>query len=176
MSQAAAERLLENRATVLIVSLLTIVLFALGNLPWQLGDYDQAKQAFTSWQLVTASRSLYQTTPNGKVATKAPLVAWTSALLYKVTRWWEFAWRAPSFAAAVAIAAILWRRAGVISGALGGLIALAAFSLNLLIPRLATLLRTDMPLALVTFLIVLGVWVRVIRADRSSANMPSPRR
>lgn len=165
-----AARLLENSATLMIVSVLTIMLFAAGNLPWQLEDYDQAKQAFTSWQIVTAPHLLYQQTPSGKVATKPPLVAWISAFLYRVTRSWEIAWRAPSFAAALALGTLLWRRAAVIAGAAGGLIALAAFSLNLLTPRLATLVRTDMPLALVTFLIALLFFDKIRRAQRWQAR------
>ena len=38
-----------------------------------------------------------------------------------------------------------------------------AFGLNLLTPRLATLVRTDMPLALVIFLIGLLIWKKIQR-------------
>ena len=48
---------------------------------------------------------LYQHTPNESVATKPPLVGWVSAALFEVTRWWEGAWRIPSFAAGVVL---LW--------------------------------------------------------------------
>src|SRR5207244_749091 len=44
-------------------------------------------------------------------------------------------------------------------------IAVGAFGLNLLSPRLATLVRTDMPLALVIFLIGLLIWQRVRHED-----------
>ena len=40
--------LLEDRRTLLVVAALIAVLFGIANLPWQLDDYDQAKQAFTS--------------------------------------------------------------------------------------------------------------------------------
>src|SRR4029077_15047909 len=40
-----------------------------------------------------------------------------------------------------------------------------AFGLNLLSPRMATLVRTDMPLAFVIFLIGLLIWQRVGRGD-----------
>jgi 4-amino-4-deoxy-L-arabinose transferase-like glycosyltransferase len=162
MNEAGAEGLLENHKTLWFVSLLTIALFLFVNLPWQLEDYDQAKQAFSSWQVVKSGRWLYQETPGGKVATKPPLVGWISALLYEVTRSWEIAWRLPSLAAAGAIVWLLWRRTAVF-GRAAALIALAAFSLNLLTPRLATLVRTDMPLALVTFLIAL-LFFQQIRA------------
>ena len=48
----------------LIVSFLTVSLFAISNLPWTLDDYDQAKQAFVSYQMIDQQRWLYQTTPH----------------------------------------------------------------------------------------------------------------
>jgi hypothetical protein len=45
------------------------------------------------------------------------------------------------------------------------LIALSAFGLNLLSPRLATLVRTDMPLALVIFLIGFLVWWKIQKRE-----------
>ncbi len=155
MTEGRALDLVRGRATVLIVSLLTIALVTLANLPWQLEDYDQAKQAFTSWEMVKAGRLFYQETPIGKVATKPPLVGWVSALLYEATRSWDIAWRLPSVLAALALAWLLWRRASALFGAVAGVMALAAFSFNLLTPRLASLVRTDMPLALVLFAIAL---------------------
>ncbi|MDQ3117522.1 MAG: hypothetical protein M3Q86_13095, partial [Verrucomicrobiota bacterium] len=50
-------------------------------------------------------------------------------------------------------------------GVAGGLIAFSALGLNLLSPRLATLVRTDMPLALVTFLIGAQIWAKIRRAE-----------
>ena len=46
-------------------------------------------------------------------------------------------------------------------GSIAGLVAVSAFGLNLLSPRLATLVRTDMPLALVVFLIGLLIWRKI---------------
>ncbi|MBV9009987.1 MAG: glycosyltransferase family 39 protein [Verrucomicrobia bacterium] len=155
MSRAPAPPLLEKQTVLWLVSVLTIVLFAVANVPWQLDDYDQAKEAFTSWQVVKSGRIFYQGTPAGKVATKPPLLAWISAAIYECTRSWDLAWRVPSFLAALALALLLFRRANKYYGVLGGLIALGAFVFNLLTPRLATLVRTDMPLAFVTFLIAL---------------------
>ncbi len=152
---SAVGSLLERPTTLWVVSLLTIALLCLGNLPWQLDDYDQAKQAFSSWQIVKSRRFLYQETPNGKVATKPPLLGLVSAVLYKTTQSWNVAWRLPPLAAALVLAWMLWRRGSVLFGPLAGLIALCAFSFNLLTARLATLVRTDMPLALVTFAIAL---------------------
>src|SRR5881296_3877124 len=153
--------LLEDRRTLWFVAGLTVLLFAVANLPWQLDDYDQAKQAFTSFQMIKEGRWFYQQTPHEHVATKPPLVGWISAGLFAVTRSWDTAWRLPSFLAAIAIAMLLFRAATSAYGTIPGLIALGAFGLNLLSPRLATLVRTDMPLALVIFLIGLLIWQKI---------------
>src|SRR5437764_3866068 len=153
--------LFESRHTVWIIAAVIILLFAIGNLPWQLDDYDQAKQAFTSFQMVKEGRWLYQETPHEHVATKPPLVGWISAAIFAVTRSWDVAWRLPSFLAAVALALILFRAAESAYGRTASLIALSAFGLNLLSPRLATLVRTDMPLAFLIFLIGLLIWQKI---------------
>src|SRR5262245_19395089 len=155
------ERLLGDRRTLWVVAALIMVLFAVANLPWQLDDYDQAKQAFTSFEMVKEGHWLYQHTPHERVATKPPLVGWISAALFAVTRSWEIAWRLPSLVAALALAMMLFRAANGAYGSIAALIALGAFGLNLLSPRLATLVRTDMPLALVIFLIGLLIWEKI---------------
>jgi 4-amino-4-deoxy-L-arabinose transferase-like glycosyltransferase len=164
MSQIASVQTGQNRRMLLIVSILTVCFFLISNLPWTLDDYDQAKQAFVSFQMVGQQRWLYQTTPDegmgargGRhsshhINSKPPAVAWVSAALYQITRSWDFAWRFPSFVAAIALAVLVFRGARTL-GDLPALCALAAFGLNLLSVRLATLVRTDMPLALVTFAI-----------------------
>ena len=157
--------LLEDRRTLWVVAALIVVLFAIANLPWQLDDYDQAKQAFTSFEMVKDGPWLYQHTPRERVATKPPLVGWISAALFVVTRSWEIAWRLPSLVAALALALVLFRAAKDAYGKVAAVIALGAFGLNLLSPRLATLVRTDMPLALVIFLIGLLVWQKVRHED-----------
>jgi len=68
--------LLEDRRTLLIVAALIVLLFTIANLPWQLDDYDQAKQAFTSFEMVKEGHWFYQHTPHERVATKPPLVGW----------------------------------------------------------------------------------------------------
>src|ERR1051325_11107594 len=103
--------LLEDRRTPLGVAALIAVLFGIANLPWQLDDYDQAKQAFTSFEMVKEGHWLYQHTPHERVATKPPLVGWISASLFALTRCWEIAWRLPSFLAAVALALVLFAAA-----------------------------------------------------------------
>jgi 4-amino-4-deoxy-L-arabinose transferase-like glycosyltransferase len=157
--------LLEDRRTLWVVAALSVVLFAIANLPWQLDDYDQAKQAFTSFEMVKEGHWLYQHTPHERVATKPPLVGWMSAALFAVTRSWEIAWRLPSLVAALALAVVLFRAAKDAYGKVAAVIAVGAFGLNLLSLRLATLVRTDMPLALVIFLIGLLMWQRVRHED-----------
>src|SRR6187455_183157 len=157
--------LLEDRRTLWIVAALIGILFALANLPWQLDDYDQAKQAFTSFEMVKEGHWLYQHTPHERVATKPPLVGWISAAFFAVTRSWEIAWRLPSLVAALALAIVLFRTAKDAYGKVAAAIAVSAFGLNLLSPRLATLVRTDMPLALVIFLIGLLIWQRIRKGD-----------
>src|SRR5262249_33760877 len=103
--------LLEGRRTLWVLAALIIVLFAIANLPWQLDDYDQAKQAFTSFEMIKESHWLYQHTPHERVATKPPLVGWISAALFEVTGSWEIAWRLPSLAATLALAVVLLRAA-----------------------------------------------------------------
>jgi 4-amino-4-deoxy-L-arabinose transferase-like glycosyltransferase len=158
------ERLVRPSVRWLVLSL-AVVLFAITNLPWTLDDYDQAKQAYTSFEMVRQGHWLYQHTPNESIATKPPLVGWISAALFEVTRCWQFAWRVPSFITALALLWLIGREGTVAYGPAAGLIALSAFGLNLLSPRLATLVRTDMPLALVTFLIGCQIW-RKIRSGK----------
>ena len=155
----------EQARTHRIVLCLIVGLFAITNLPWTLDDYDQAKQAYTSFEMVGQGHWLYQHTPNESVATKPPLVGWISAVLFQMTRWWEGAWRIPSLAAALALLWLIAKDATTAYGAGAGLIALSAFGLNLLSPRIATLVRTDMPLALVTFLIGRQIWLKICRAE-----------
>jgi 4-amino-4-deoxy-L-arabinose transferase-like glycosyltransferase len=80
------ENLLQNKRTVWIVGTLAILLFLVTNLPWQLDDYDQAKQAFTSFEMIKEGHWFYQHTPQERVATKPPLVGWVSAGLFALTR------------------------------------------------------------------------------------------
>jgi 4-amino-4-deoxy-L-arabinose transferase-like glycosyltransferase len=148
----------------LIVALI-LILFVITNLPWTLDDYDQAKQAYTSFEMVRQGHWLYQHTPNEGVATKPPLVGWISAALFEVTRWWEGAWRLPSLGAAIALIWFLKRDASVAYGPAAGLVCVSAAGLNLLAPRLATLVRTDMPLALVIYLLGRLFWRKIRCAE-----------
>jgi 4-amino-4-deoxy-L-arabinose transferase-like glycosyltransferase len=115
--------------------------------------------------MVKEGHWLYQHTPHERIATKPPLVGWISAALFAVTRSWEIAWRLPSLVAALALALVLFRTAKDAYGKVAAVIAVGAFGLNLLSPRLATLVRTDMPLALVIFLIGLLVWQKIRAGD-----------
>ena len=128
-----------------------VALFATRNLPWHLDDYDQAKQAFTSFEMIEEGHWWFQHTPAGRIATKPPLAGWLSAGL-RQTMPWDLAWRLPSFASALIILAMLARRGSATLGhRSGGLIAAAAFGLNVFTPRLASLVRTDMLLTLSIF-------------------------
>src|SRR5262245_33764259 len=84
-----ASGFLQSSKTRWAVTGLIVLLFTISNLPWQLDDYDQAKQAFVSFEMVREGHWLYQRTPNEKVATKPPLAGWISAGLFAVTRSWE---------------------------------------------------------------------------------------
>ena len=64
-----ADALLEGRRTYWLVCALGLLMLATANLPWQLDDYDQAKQAFTSFEMVEQGHWLFQHTPNGAIAT-----------------------------------------------------------------------------------------------------------
>ncbi len=159
------EKFLQDNRTPWIVGGLTIILFLIANLPWQLDDYDQAKQAFTSFEMVKEGQWFYQQTPHEHVATKPPLIGWISAGLFQLTRSWDAAWRLPSFVAAIAISILLFRAAAVAYGSVAALIALSAFGLNLLSLRLATLVRTDMPLAFLIFLVGFLVWRKIQKRE-----------
>ncbi len=140
-----------------------LALFAVRNLPFRLDDFDQAKQAFTSLEMVEGGQWWFQHTPGGRgVATKPPLIGWISAACYGLTGGnWEIAWLLPSLLAAVALVVVLWRAGERLWPGKGGTLAVAAYGFNLLTPHLATLVRTDMPLALWITFIGLIIWNHV---------------
>jgi 4-amino-4-deoxy-L-arabinose transferase-like glycosyltransferase len=153
-------RFLDSPIARLGLLILALVLFAIGNLPWQLDDFDQAKQAFTSFEMVERGHWFYQHTPNWWVATKPPLVGWISAGFFEITRSWELAWRLPSFLSALALLVLVFRAASVY-GSVAALTAACALSFNLFALRLASLVRTDMPLALVIFATGWLIWEKI---------------
>lgn len=156
------QELLANKTTLWPLAVLMLVLFSVTNLPWELDGYDQAKQAWTSYEMVTEGHWFYQRTSDDQgLATKPPLTGWISAAIFEVTRSWDVAWRLPSLICAGLIAFLLFRNASQANGNIAGLIAFAAFGFNLLSPRLATLVRSDMPLALVIFLIGVLIWNKI---------------
>src|ERR1700751_232411 len=117
------ERFLEQKTTLRLVGAVIGVLFLVTNLPWQLDDYDQAKQAFTSFGMVKEGYWFYQNTPHKRVATKRPLIGWISAVIFAITRSWDVTWRLPSLLAAIAIFIVLHRVAASAYGSAASLIA-----------------------------------------------------
>src|SRR5947208_4575860 len=111
--QLTSGTLLAHRNTRWFVAVLALGLFLGANIPWQLDDYDQAKQAFTSFEMVQQGHWIYQHTPNGWVATKPPLVGWFAAGFFFMIRSWELAWRLPSFLAGLALFGLIARAASI---------------------------------------------------------------
>ncbi len=144
-----------------------VIIFVTRNLPWHLDDFDQAKQAYTSYEMVTQGHWWFQHTPTGRIATKPPLAGWISATLFFMTggQSWDLAWRIPPLLSALAILALLWKSGRKIGGAWLGILATAAFALNLTAPRLATLVRTDMMLTLFIFFAGWLVFEKLRRAE-----------
>ncbi len=129
---------------------LAVVVFSVRNLPWHYEAYDEAKQAFTSIQMVEGGKWWYQETARGRSATKPPLQGWVAAGFHLVGVPWPVAFRLPPFLASLAILWGLYVWGNRLTARGGGLIALAAFAFNMLSLRLATLVRTDMALAAFT--------------------------
>jgi len=142
------------------------------NFPWHLDDKDQAKQAYVSGEILFAEGSLlYQELPQGGFATKPPGMAWLSAGLYYVTLGnMELAWRLPSILATLGTLALLMWAGHQINRKWGGILAACAFSINMLSPRLATLVRTDSLLALITLVIGLWIYLRLRRGPDSTIS------
>ena len=154
--------ILERKRILWALAALMLVLFSVTNLPWELDGYDQAKQAWTSFEMVTEGHWFFQRTSDDQgLATKPPLTGWISAAIFTITRSWDVAWRLPSLLCAALIAFMLFRSASRAYGNVAGLIGFAAFGFNLLSPRLATLVRSDMPLALAIFLVGLLIWEKI---------------
>jgi 4-amino-4-deoxy-L-arabinose transferase-like glycosyltransferase len=138
----------DSRRTLWIFAALMAGLCAFGNLPWHLDNYDQAKQAFVSYEIAAGGNPFFQHTPRGQIATKPPLAGWISLPVYWLTGWWQLAWRLPGYVATVILAVWMFREGERLWPRAGALLALCAFGLNMLTPRLATLVRTDMLLTL----------------------------
>jgi 4-amino-4-deoxy-L-arabinose transferase-like glycosyltransferase len=137
----------------LVASLLLLIagLFLGRNLPWHLDDYDQAKQAFVSFEMLETQQWWFQHTPSGKIATKPPLAGWISAGCSWILGGsslplaWPLAWRIPSLLSSTLLLALLWKWGSRLSlNPLGAIAAISAFALTVFTPRLASLVRTDM--------------------------------
>ncbi len=147
------ERLPEKRGFFLGLVAFLLLIFAAGNLPWHLDNYDQAKQAYVAFEISKTGKIWFQQTPQERAASKPPLMGWGSAALHAAGMPWDFAWRMPSFLCALALLALLIHAGRAALGQAGATLAAAAFGLNLLTPRLATLVRTDIMLGFFIFLI-----------------------
>lgn len=150
------------------VLLVIVALCAVRNLPWNLDSLDQAKTAYTSFEIAHGGDLFFQHTPGGRVATKPPLAAWLSALLYfgMGGHGWEWAWRIPSFAAILGMLWFLWKGGMTLFGTnVGAVLAAGAFGLNSFTPRLATVVRTDAVLAAIVFALGYRIMVKVRNGD-----------
>ncbi len=143
---------------------LILLLFFWRDVPWRLEEYGQARQAFASLEIVRQpGHWWFQHLPGGSQAsTQPPLVGWISAGFYYLTGVnWDLAWRLPSLFSGLALLALLWRAGEDLWPSWGGTLAGSAFALNLLTPRLAMLVQTDLPLTLEITLVGWLVWNRV---------------
>ena len=131
-----------------VLLVVVLGLCAIGNLPWHLDNYDQAKQAYVPYEIANGGDWWYQHTPHGKTATKPPLAGWLSLPFYWTTGSWDLAWRLPGYLCTLAMLWLLAREARRVLPDCGTLLVICAFGLNLLTPRISTLVRTDMMLTL----------------------------
>ncbi len=121
------------------------------NLPWHLDNYDQAKHAYSSYEMIERGAWWFQHTPYQDTATKPPFSGWISAGLYRLTGSWPWSWRFPSLIPALLLMIALYREGERASPGIGGALAAGAFALNSFSIRLAALVRTDMLLAGIIF-------------------------
>ena len=143
------------------VALLVLVL--LRGHPWDcFMGYDQAKQAYVSLEMIQDGAWWFQHLPTGRPATKPPLMGWISAAIYSVSGgWWVGAWRLPSLLAFLATLFALARAARSAGGAWGAYAAVGLFALNMFTLRIATLVRTDMLLAMLIFFGGVAIWQKI---------------
>ncbi len=156
----------DNKRALPLVLGLVALLFVIANVPWHLDNYDQAKQAYVAFEIEQTGNWLFQTTPAGKSASKPPLMGWISAGFRFLGIPWDWSFRLPSIISATAVTVLLGLAGWRVFGRAGGLLVVAAFGLNLLSPRLATLVRTDMLLA---FFIFVPGWIIYLKL-----RTPSP--
>jgi 4-amino-4-deoxy-L-arabinose transferase-like glycosyltransferase len=155
-----------------VLLLIVLLICAVGNLPWHLDNYDQAKQAYVSYEIARGGDWWYQHTPQGDTATKPPLAGWLSLPFYWITGSWDLAWRLPGYLCTLALLLLLGREARRILPQYGVLLVTCAFGLNLLTPRIATLVRTDMML---TLWITICGWLIYRKIESGQPWMPSER-
>jgi 4-amino-4-deoxy-L-arabinose transferase-like glycosyltransferase len=148
-----------------VLLLFVLGLCAISNLPWHLDNSDQAKQAYVSYEIAHGGDWFYQHTPQGRTATKPPLAGWLCLPFYWITDSWDLAWRLPSYLSTLVLLWLLAREARHVLPDCGTLLVISAFGLNLLTPRIATLVRTDMML---TLWITICGWLIYQKIDRGA--------
>ena len=151
-----------GRTGVFFILLIAILCLCVRNLPWHLDDFDQAKQAYVSFEMVERGHWFLQHTPHQHSATKPPLMGWLSAGIYFITRWWDLAWRLPSLVAAFGLMYLLKREGDNRFARPVGILVVAVFALNIISPRVATLVRTDMLLTLAIFIPGWLIWRKIL--------------
>ena len=90
-----------------VLFVLVLAICAVGNLPWHLDNYDQAKQAYISYEIARGGSWWYQHTPQRETATKPPLAGWLSLPFRWITGSWDLAWRLPGYLSTLVLLLIL---------------------------------------------------------------------
>src|SRR5690348_9989393 len=119
----------ERPAPLLTIGVLLIiaVMFCVRNIPWHLDDFDQAKQAYTSFEMVEEGHWWYKHTPRGMIATEPPLARWSAAAWYAVLGgWWERAWRVTQLLGAFTVLGLMFPLGSKMLADWGGLLAASA--------------------------------------------------
>jgi 4-amino-4-deoxy-L-arabinose transferase-like glycosyltransferase len=160
-SPAAKSALIGPKGALALLAI-AILCLCVRNLPWHLDDYDQAKQAYVPFEMVERGNWFLQHTPHQYSATKPPLMGWLSAGLFYIMRWWDGAWRLPGLLAALFLMYLLKREGDTRFARPVGILVVAVFALNIISPRVATLVRTDMLLSLATFIPGWLIWRKIL--------------
>lgn len=125
-----------------------VTFFIAANLPWSLDDPREVDSAFVAHRMIAEQRWLVPHPAEGLA--HPPLHAWLSAACYAASlqHGWDLAWRLPALAASLGLLVLLWRQGERLFGNnTGSVLAVSAFGLNFVVPRLATAIGNEMLLA-----------------------------